>query len=247
LGEAAGYRNHEALSDVRRRVALSSLDFWVGLGVGVAASLVAVGLLWLHFSRQLRRRQGLGGPTAESNPALAELRGPPPASDPGPNPASPPSAATAPWPDLAAPPPVASASESIGPEPVRLSQRVLFHLAREGAGPPEGTVRHQLCQQGIAEALGVPQGAVSSVLRRLVAGGALVSGKAHVEGHDRRLKVYWFTPRGHEIVRRLLRTYPSSRGGGGRPMPASTERPARAPDPRRDGLVQGPVADRAVP
>jgi DNA-binding MarR family transcriptional regulator len=123
-------------------------------------------------------------------------------------------------------------------EPVRLSQRILIHLAREGAGAPEGTVSHSLCQQGIAESLGITQGAMAGVLRRLVVGGAVVCERAHVEGHDRRLNVYRLAPRGQEIVRRLLKEYPGVRLSPARSVPRrqGQNRPARHGRARESAL-----------
>ncbi|MCI4350274.1 MAG: helix-turn-helix transcriptional regulator [Thermoplasmata archaeon] len=51
----------------------------------------------------------------------------------------------------------------------------------------------------MGDALGVTQGALSSVLRRLEDAGAIVSEKAHVRGHERRVKVYVLTPRGQKL------------------------------------------------
>jgi DNA-binding MarR family transcriptional regulator len=119
--------------------------------------------------------------------------------------------------------------------PTRLSQRVLIHIAREGTGPIGGAVPHRLCQEGIAEALGVTQGALSGVLRRLVAGGALVSEKAHVQGHDRRLKVNLLAPRGREIVRRLWKEFPDSRAAPRpRERPGPDGAPATGPGDRQE-------------
>ncbi len=88
-------------------------------------------------------------------------------------------------------------------EDLRLSQRVLLHLAREpvveeGRAAPRG-----MTQAGMVVTLGVPQGALTNVLRRLVAGKMLTDAREHAEGFGRRVKVYRLTPTGERIARSL--------------------------------------------
>ena len=198
------------------------LDFWLGLGSGALVAAAVFGAGWAYFRRELRRRRS--GVTSDASLSRAE----PSSNDPakGSHSLSTAGEVAATGPGAGAP--VGSPLGPLEPEaptdpttrgtpptvehggPTRLSQRVLLHIAREGAGGISATVSHQLCQQGIAEALGVTQGALSGVLRRLVAGGALISEKAHVVGHERRLNVYLLAPRGREIVRRLWKEFPAA-------------------------------------
>jgi DNA-binding MarR family transcriptional regulator len=126
---------------------------------------------------------------------------------------------------LATPPAVegsASLAKPIGPEPtrapsvatsvtgsdgrapalipaVRLSRRVLGHLARLGDFGQDPARASAATQRGMGAALGVTQGALSSVLRRLEDAGAIASEKAHVRGHERRVKVSVLTTRGQQL------------------------------------------------
>ena len=81
--------------------------------------------------------------------------------------------------------------------------RLLLHIARQPRFGPMEMVPPVLTQEGIAEALGATQGAVSGTLTRLVNGGALRVELGHVRGKFRRLKVYQLTDRGDEIVRHI--------------------------------------------
>jgi len=125
-----------------------------------------------------------------------------------------------------------SAPEALAPDSdegrIRLSQRVLQHLARRGGATPGAPSDESLTQRGIGAALGVTQGALSSVLGRLEDGGAIASDKAHVKGRDRRVKIYLLTPRGRELAARI-------------PPNGSAKPPSRPPAPRAGAAPpQGP-------
>ncbi|MCI4366650.1 MAG: hypothetical protein L3K08_02740 [Thermoplasmata archaeon] len=60
-----------------------------------------------------------------------------------------------------------------------------------------------LCQAGIGEALGVTQGGLAAVLRRLEAAGIFTVERGHVRGRDRRLKIYRLSSYGLEVAREL--------------------------------------------
>jgi DNA-binding MarR family transcriptional regulator len=95
------------------------------------------------------------------------------------------------------------------PQELRISIRILLHIGRQGRFGPQEVPPPALSQAGMAEALGVSQGAVSNTLGRLVVGGILSVERAHVRARMMRLKVYQLTPSGEELVRRLRLRYPS--------------------------------------
>ena len=105
------------------------------------------------------------------------------------------------------PPPVDT--RLIGPnaESVRLALRVVVQLDRLGPPGPDGTAGPEATQDGLAESLGVTQGAVSKVLARLVAVEVVSHERRHVRGRDRRVRVYFLSREGeglaHEIERRF--------------------------------------------
>lgn len=84
---------------------------------------------------------------------------------------------------------------------VRLSLRLLVLI--DGVGPvgEDGVARRESSQQGMAEVLSATQGAVSKVVRRLVASGVIRQERRHVRGVNRRLRVYFLTPLGASVVR----------------------------------------------
>ncbi|MCI4368738.1 MAG: hypothetical protein L3K09_04165 [Thermoplasmata archaeon] len=86
---------------------------------------------------------------------------------------------------------------------LRISARLLLHISRQPQFAPRETVPEALTQAGMAETLGVSQGAISSALTRLVDGGVLRVGLNHVRGRFKRLKVYQLTPEGMSIVRHI--------------------------------------------
>ena len=88
-------------------------------------------------------------------------------------------------------------------EPIRISHRVLLHIARQGALGPSEVATVEYTQRGMVEALEVTQGALTGVLRRLVAAGVLSVALHHVRGQRRRFKVYCLTSAGEAFVREL--------------------------------------------
>jgi DNA-binding MarR family transcriptional regulator len=169
--------------------------------LGVVVTL-AVGYLWLHFRWSASRRRP-GGPTEGS---LREP--PPPVVDPTGSPAA---TATA---DLA------GAGSRAGPdrapsEELRLSERVILHLDRYDRSKLQELAPFPLCQQGMVEALGARQSALTKVLHRLVAAGAVVESTEHVAGGSRRRKVYRPTTLGRLLAKDLRNR--SGRTTGARP------------------------------
>ncbi|HTT25532.1 MAG TPA: PKD domain-containing protein [Thermoplasmata archaeon] len=94
---------------------------------------------------------------------------------------------------------------SLSPEYVaegrRLSQLLILRLASLGHRNPEDVPDTRWTQQGLGEHLGVAQGRVSNVLRRLEAAGVLEVELRHVIGRPRRVKVYQLTSRGEALAR----------------------------------------------
>ncbi|MGP8147292.1 MAG: hypothetical protein ACLQAS_07855 [Thermoplasmata archaeon] len=91
-------------------------------------------------------------------------------------------------------------------EQVRLSRRILVHLFEFGRIGPDGIGRPDATQRGIGAALGAEQSALSKVLRRLAAGGAVEVARRHVYGEDRRVNVYSLTTRGEALAREFWLT-----------------------------------------
>jgi DNA-binding MarR family transcriptional regulator len=116
--------------------------------------------------------------------------------------------------------PVEPSSETRGriaaSAPVLLSQRVILHVYSQGNLPPGAVAPPGLCQSGIGEALGITQGGLAAVLRRLEAAGILTVERGHVQGRDRRLKIYRLSSRGLEVAQEL-RGRPPRRPGVDRP------------------------------
>ncbi len=175
-----------------------------------AVALVA-SFLWVRSSRRSAQRSTLpaGGDAA---------RGPPAPPEALPAPASPGAvvavgASDGPEPDGA------PRGEAGAERPAALTYGILRHLAGlPRVSPGDAMVPREFTQAGIAEGLGAGQSAVSRVLRRLVAAGAIEVSTRHVQGSERRLRVYTLTDRG-ERLGRALRESPGVPGGGGPPPP----------------------------
>ncbi|MDE1820194.1 MAG: PKD domain-containing protein [Euryarchaeota archaeon] len=88
---------------------------------------------------------------------------------------------------------------------LRVSERVVVHLALQGALHADDVAPVAFTQQGMAETLGVRQNALTNVLRRLEAGGILLVDVRHVRGRPRRMKVYRLTGRGEALAKELRR------------------------------------------
>jgi PKD repeat protein/DNA-binding MarR family transcriptional regulator len=86
---------------------------------------------------------------------------------------------------------------------LRVSQRVILHLARQGQLGESEVAPATFTQGGMSDALGIPQTSLTNVLRRLIAAGVLTQDVRHVRGRDRRLKVYRLTTKGEALARDL--------------------------------------------
>lgn len=104
----------------------------------------------------------------------------------------------APQPDVEPAPPAGPA-----PEALRVSQRIVLHLAGLGVLGPDEVAAVGFTQLGMSQALGTRQNALTNVLRRLVAAGVLTEDVRHVRGQPRRLKVYRLTSRGEALAKEL--------------------------------------------
>lgn len=89
-------------------------------------------------------------------------------------------------------------------EELRISARLLLHIARQPRPAPRETAPEALTQAGMAAALRTSQSAVSNALHRLVDGGALEVERSHVRRKMQRLKVYRLTSHGELLVRQIL-------------------------------------------
>lgn len=194
------------------------VEFWEGLAAGLAIAVAGGALL-----RWLSHRLGavLAPMTAPPDPPPVR---PPPTDDPPPAVADPPD----PLPITPAPlvvppvrdvertppvpPPVGRPAGSDWEANLRLSQRILLHLWREGRGNPEDVAPRALCQSGMIEALGVRQGALTGALRRLIAAGVVHERREHARGVDRRVKVYRLTSPGMQLVAELRSRKPPATG-----------------------------------
>jgi DNA-binding MarR family transcriptional regulator len=86
---------------------------------------------------------------------------------------------------------------------VRLSERILIQLAREGRLDFDAPATAGRTQRGLAIAVESSQGSVSKVLRRLVAAEVISEDRRHVEGGSQRMKVYDLTRRGEYLAREV--------------------------------------------
>ena len=109
-----------------------------------------------------------------------------------------------------------------GPDPleerVRLALRVVVHLHRFTLPSDGGVAPPELTQEGVALTLSVTQGAVSKVLRRLVAADAVGHERRHVPRRNRRVRVYYLLPRGQLLAREIEERFGVMTGGVLRPQ-----------------------------
>ncbi len=112
---------------------------------------------------------------------------------------------------------IGSTESRAEPESLRISQRIVRHLASKGPLGPYDLAPSELTQGGMARALAVRQNSLTNVLRRLIAAGIVEVDSRHVSGASRRLKVYRLTPRGEAVARDLR-----LRNGGRKPSPGWT-------------------------
>jgi DNA-binding transcriptional ArsR family regulator len=88
-------------------------------------------------------------------------------------------------------------------EQVRLSLRLVVQLSWVGIPSYDGAARKESTQEGLSQALSVTQGAVSKVLRRLVAAEMVCRERRHVRGVDRRVRVYFLSRQGETLAREI--------------------------------------------
>jgi hypothetical protein len=87
----------------------------------------------------------------------------------------------------------------------RLPDRIVLHVYRQGRIDPNQVAPLALCQRGMMQSLGVSQNQLTKVLVRLTAAGVFAVRRGHVQGQDRRLKIYELTELGVSLGRDLSR------------------------------------------
>jgi hypothetical protein len=95
------------------------------------------------------------------------------------------------------------ATSSPGALAAPLSNRILLHLYGLGSLRPSDIAPLGRTQEGIAAALGRPQGSFARVLLRLEESGLLMRELRHVQGKSRRVQVYALTERGYQMAREV--------------------------------------------
>jgi hypothetical protein len=85
-------------------------------------------------------------------------------------------------------------------EELRISARLVLHLASQPRLSPGESGLESVTQAGIALALRSTQAAVSHALRRLADGGLLRPESRHVPGRRRMVKAYQLTPEGEALA-----------------------------------------------
>lgn len=83
--------------------------------------------------------------------------------------------------------------------------RLLLHLLRFSGYKEEYVVPVEITQRGISEAIGVKLTHVSRLTRSLISSGMIEEKKAHVQGIQRRVKVYFLTKKGEEKAEEIMR------------------------------------------
>lgn len=107
-------------------------------------------------------------------------------------------------------PPAGRISAWVPPERIRLSLRIMTHLAQVGPLGSDDVARPESTQQGIARALSVTQGAVSKIIGPLVAAEVVRKERLHVRGQNRRVKVYFLTVRGDRLAAQIRARFGTS-------------------------------------
>jgi DNA-binding MarR family transcriptional regulator len=192
--------------------------FWWGVLAGGAGAVVVMGLFWWWTERRRERRTPPGGRPV---PVLATARaGSAPVGATG---AAGDSREIGPAPAVIARPdqPARRASErrQAGERPdeesLKISYRIVLHIARQGRIGPHELAPDTVTQAGMADALKVGRGALSNALRRLSDGGVLEVRTSHVRGQPTRRKVYQLTSEGEQLVRELRRRFKDGRDRSG--------------------------------
>lgn len=112
-------------------------------------------------------------------------------------------------------PAVAPTTSEVGPRAVspnaNTAGRVILHLALLGRLGSDDVAKLGYTQQGMTAALGIPQGSLAKILSRLEEADIVESGRRHVSGEPRRLKVYRLTGLGESVARDLRHRPPEHR------------------------------------
>jgi PKD repeat protein len=165
---------------------------WVFEGTALAMAATLFGLL--VWRRANRRRVSSGSPrgpaptediSPETRPSEVEADAHSPSSFPDP------------------PPGGLGKSGPVPPGVVRVSQRIITHLASQGILRENDVPTVRLTQAGIQASVGVSRSSVSNALRRLETAGIVRGEVRHVEGGARRVRVYVLTDQGWAISRDL--------------------------------------------
>ena len=110
-------------------------------------------------------------------------------------------------------------------ERLKLSQRVILHLAAQGRLYDDEIATPAFTQAGMSETLGVGQSPLSNILRRLVVGGVISQDVRHVRGKPKRLRVYRLTSMGEALAVEIRRQRAE------RATPLTPSAPSSAPAP----------------
>jgi DNA-binding MarR family transcriptional regulator len=189
------------------------LDFVLGLGTGLACA-AGLYLLLRHVAHRTQSSPtppppGSGSPSTSREGMARDAASPSEAETPHPvtllpeTPVRRAEGASRPGPGRVPVPANPATAAELPSERIRLSHRVILHVFAQGTLPPGAIAPLGLSQAGIGQGLGIPQAGLAAVLRRLEAAGVLVGERAHVQGRDRRLKVYRLTARGLELAKEL--------------------------------------------
>ncbi len=89
-------------------------------------------------------------------------------------------------------------------EELRISARIVVHIARQPRLTPFDNGLQSLTQEGMAQALQTSPASVSHAVGRLCIGGLLVESRRHVGGRSRRVHVYQLTSDGERIAQHIL-------------------------------------------
>lgn len=114
--------------------------------------------------------------------------------------------------------------EKVQKETLRLSFRLVLHIAAQGALNPHEVAPVELTQSGMASSLGARQNTIATILKRLEVAGVLTSDVRHVRGAPRRMKVYHLTHRGEALARDIRSRKGGSNEKGARDLPSERSR-----------------------
>jgi DNA-binding MarR family transcriptional regulator len=118
---------------------------------------------------------------------------------------------------------------------LRISARILVHIARQPRLAISDDGLQSLTQAGMAVSLRTTSASVSHPLGRLVASGLVVVGRRRVAKRYRRVWVYQLTPEGERMADRILSSMASHSG-----------KQAVSTEPVKGGLVVRPNIDTRV-